>query len=213
MSVLQSHTYDQPQRAGKAGLKTALLAMVLTVPVMLGACTPPPTVKQEPPQITFSHLAPIRLDTRAVQVIKTYRAPFAAPNIDHVAPVPPIKVLQNWIADRLATTGGPASLTVEITDASLIEKPLARKGNLESTFKAQPVSEITGRLAVRLAIQGDDGSTANAEVITQQRQTLLDNLSLAERDQKLLDFVEGMGQDLNRQMEQEIRRHLTRFIR
>lgn len=213
MSVLQSHTYDQPQRAGKAGLKTALLAMVLTVPVMLGACTPPPTVKQEPPQITFSHLAPIRLDTRAVQVVETYRAPFAAPNIDHVAPVPPIKVLQNWITDRLATTGGPASLTVEITDASLIEKPLARKGNLESTFKAQPVSEITGRLAVRLAIQGDDGSTANAEVITQRRQTLLDNLSLAERDQKLLDFVEGMGQDLNRQMEQEIRRHLTRFIR
>ena len=61
----------------------------------LAACetTPPPP---KLPELTFTHLGPLKLNVARIDIVSKYRSPLRAPNVEHLFPTPPQKALRTW---------------------------------------------------------------------------------------------------------------------
>ena len=85
---------------------------ILIVMLALTACeTPGPPGY---PDITFSHLKPIKLDIGAVDYTQAYVPPAKLPNVDHLFPQRLTVVAKRWASERIAAVG-PISRIARIT--------------------------------------------------------------------------------------------------
>ena len=73
--------------------------IVGAVLVLVGCNAPPPVPKF--PEITYSHMAPIQLDVKRIEVVWAYAPPYAPPNVDHLFPTSPGRAAERWAYDRL----------------------------------------------------------------------------------------------------------------
>ena len=80
-----------------------LLCLILSGVALSGCTTPPPVRNLD--TISYSERPPIRLDVREIEIQRAYQPPNAAPNVDHLFPVPPAAGAQLWAADRLKAAG------------------------------------------------------------------------------------------------------------
>ena len=70
----------------------------LLVPLM--ACETP-VERGTFPDITFAHLPVIALDVAEIRIVKVYVSPLKHPHVEHEFPVPPLRVAERWVKDRL----------------------------------------------------------------------------------------------------------------
>ncbi|ANK82469.1 MAG: hypothetical protein TEF_18000 [Rhizobiales bacterium NRL2] len=188
--------------------------LVLSGGLAVAACeggTAPEPFEQPVPQVTFRHLPPIRLDAAALDVRQPFVAPGQPPNIEHLLPTPPARVAANWARDRLRAAGSGGQATYAILDASITETDLATDKSLQALFKTQQGSRFAGRIEVRIDVANARGR-GFAHAVVERSQTVRDDLTLNERDVVLVEFVEQMGRDLNRRLEDEIAEHLGDFV-
>src|SRR5690349_20397371 len=94
-------------------LRPAVLAIAATL--ALGACTSTPP-RPQARQISFANLAPISFDVARIEVVQQYQPPQVAPNVDHLAPVPPSDAIRRWANERLRAMGGSGTIRVIIKD-------------------------------------------------------------------------------------------------
>ena len=138
----------------KAAASAALL--------LLAACTVA-APSQQFPDLTYSHLEPIRLDVARVDIVDEYRPPLTAPNVDHRAPVPPAQAARNWASDRLIVSGGGARRAVfTIQEAPIIETELDRTTGLRGAFTKDQSERYDATVAVRLEIFNPGGRRADS---------------------------------------------------
>lgn len=179
----------------------------------LSACAGggPEQIVQPVPQVTFRHLPPIRLDVAEIDIRQPFVASGQAPNIEHLLPAPPARVAENWARDRLQAAGGDGLAVYSILDASVTETELETDKSLQALVKTQQGSRFDGRIEIRIDVS-NAGGRGFAQAIVTRSQTIRDDLTLNERDIVLVEFVEQMGRDLNRRMEDEIAQNLSGFV-
>lgn len=190
----------------KAAASAALL--------LLAACTVA-APSQQFPDLTYSHLEPIRLDVARVDIVDEYRPPLTAPNVDHRAPVPPAQAARNWASDRLIVSGGGARRAVfTIQEAPIIETELDRTTGLRGAFTKDQSERYDATVAVRLEIFNPGGRRAGiATALAKRGRTVAEDVSLNDRRQLWFDMTEGLMEDLNREMENNIRVFLSDYVR
>jgi len=189
----------------------ALVGIVAASFVAACAATPAP----EPhPDLTYGHLAPIHLNAASIDIQTRYIPPLRAPNVEHRAPVPPYVAIRRWGEARLKTRGTTNNQArLVILDASIKEAPLATKGGLKGAFVREQAARYDGRLAVLLEIRDPGGRqlafvTARAE----RSATVPEGASIAQRERVWLALTEDMMRDLNKQLEDNIRRHFAAYL-
>ena len=107
---------------------------VAVLAVAVSACqTPDPTPRYA--EITFSHLAKIKLDVGAVDYVQAYTPPSKIPNVDHLFPLRPSAVARRWAEERLEAAG-PISRVARVTlvDASVIGSALDTTQGIKGLF-------------------------------------------------------------------------------
>ncbi|MDF1721951.1 MAG: hypothetical protein P1U65_14865 [Minwuia sp.] len=163
------------------------------------------------PEISFRHLPAIKFAVATIEVEQTFVPSAQPPHIEQQLPVTPAQVARNWSRDRLQAAGTEGIARVNIIDASVRDVALKTDTSVTGLLKTQQESRLEGRVEIRIDITNPKGTGFTTAIATRS-QTLPEGLTLDQREQMQIDFVEALGQDMNRRLETEIRFNLTSFV-
>lgn len=180
--------------------------------LLAAGCQMPPQ-KQTFPALTYAHKGPITFNVGQVDVVSRYVSPMKAPNVEHLAPVPPNQALMQWGRDRLRADGGPGLVRFAVTEAKIVDVPLPIEGGVRGSLTRQQSDRFVATLAAEITVLDAQGTQrgfvrANAE----RSRTIAEGTPPAERDKVLFELTESVMNDMNSNLEQSIRLHLSRFI-
>jgi len=187
----------------------ALLCLVL---LALAACeTPPPETRF--PEMTFAHLGPIRLDVADIELVEAHPPPLKHPNVEHLAPTSPADAMRRWAADRLRATGGAGRAKLTIERADIVETALKKTGGVRGLFTTDQSERYDATLEVVLEVRDDQGRRSGfAKARASRSRTIAEDASAADRDRLLFRLTEELMADIDRTLEENIRRHLASFL-
>jgi hypothetical protein len=172
------------------------LAAVVLVAGGLSACGPgdTPLVAYAPP--SYDHLTPLRLNVVSLDIDDSWTPRPDSRDLGARAPVPPIAALRQMARDRLMASGNSGHGVFVIDDASLV----------------QSRDRYEGRLVVHLDVTTSDGTRSGyAEARVQRTQSIVNDQPNAARAE-LNAFVVKMMQDMNVELEFQIKRSLRSYL-
>jgi len=188
-----------------------LLCLILSG-FALSACAPPPPVRSLD-TISYSERPPIRLDVREIEIQRAYQPPNAAPNVDHLFPVPPAAGAQLWAADRLKAAGPLRRARFIVREAPVIEIPLARSGGLTGTFTIEQSERYEARLVAEIQILAEDGRVeASVTVEVTHYRTVPENLTLNERVRVWHEMTRALLDEMDRRFDATIKEALYAYL-
>jgi hypothetical protein len=194
-------------------VRLAGMLALLGPPALLAGCTPPAPPGQRFADITFQQYPKFEFAVGRVEIVREYVPPLAAPNVDHLFPVPPLRMAEQWARDRLGAAGGPGELRFVIKRASVVESSLPRTTGIRGAFTTDQSQRYDAVVEVEIEIRNERGYrdgvvSARAE----RRQSVAEDVSLAERERTWFAMTEALGRDLNQELERNIQSGLPRFL-
>jgi len=190
-----------------------MLFLALLAGGSLAGCASPPPPSQRFADITFQQFPKIELAVAKIEIVREYEPPLKPPNVDHLFPVPPLKVAEQWARDRLVAAGNSGELRYIIKRASVVESQLPMTTGVRGAFTTQQAQRYDAVIEVEIAIRDDHGyreGIATARV--DRSQTVAEDITLAAREQVWFRMTEDLGRDLNKELESRIRDGLPRFL-
>ncbi len=162
----------------------------LLLPFLLAACGGEPKVYKP---LRYDYLRPIDLAVKAIDIEQRFVPSGVAPDISQESPVDLIATLRRMGEDRLKPLGGTGRAVFSISDASLIKREDLVRGSMEATVE----------------ILTDDGQHAG---YAQARVTRRHTGHIDDLQQLLYDMVSGMMDDMNIELEHQIRTQLKTWL-
>ena len=192
-----------------------LLGVPALTAALLGACnTPEPRARFA--EMTFEHRGDLRLDVGAIEIQTEYRAPLAAPHIEHLFPVAPEAAMRRWARDRLAATGAPGRRARFIVkDARVIEEKLARTEGFRGAFTRDQTERYTITLEAALQIVGARGAAPEAFATARsvRSRTVAESVTVNQRERAWFELLEEAMRDLDVELESRIRGNFAQYLR
>lgn len=192
--------------------RRALVLAPLLALLGLAACTDKPAPVQDLPEVSFAHRPEIRLAVGDIETVRSFASSGQPPHIEADVPVAPLQVIDAWVRDRLRATGGQGYARVTVVDASMTEDVLKTDQSLTGVFKTQQARRIAARVEVRIDVETPGSASGFVTAIVTRDQTLPEGLTLQQRDEMLIAFVEALGRDLDQRLDSEIAGNLTAFL-
>lgn len=194
--------YRFNRRTALAGLSGLVLA---------GCTTPPPAPRY--PELTFTHLPPIRLDAARLEIVDGFKSPFALPNVEHLMPVSPAAAMRRWAQDRLLPVGSGGQIVFTVADAAVIETPLAATPGLRGAVTKDQSERYDARLEVLITVDGGDNRRRGEVTAEAMRsRTVPEGISLNEREKIWFQMTEDLVTNMNGELEAAIRLFLQPFL-
>lgn len=188
-----------------------LMLTALTALLLVGCATKLPEDRYPP--MRFQDLPPIAVNIAKIEVEEQYRPPLKAPNIEHEIPLSPMSVMRNWAQDRLKAVGTAGTGRFIITEASVVREALKKTSGIKGALTRDQDERFTARFKARLVVNTAGGlGSGFAEAFVERSQTVPENMTLKQRDDKLYAFIRAAGKEFNDEMELNIRRHLGPFL-
>jgi len=163
--------------------------------------------------ITFTHKDPILLDVARIEVIDQYQSPGISPNVEQEFPVSIEETAKRWARDRLKAAGSSGTATVRILDASVTEQQLEVEDGLTGLLTTDQSEKYSARLLIEIRAENPSRNlTGSASAEALRSRTVLEGLTLNEREKVWYEMAENISGDMDQQMEQAIRDHMSAFI-
>ncbi|HEX2113817.1 MAG TPA: hypothetical protein VHM01_05385 [Alphaproteobacteria bacterium] len=186
----------------------AVLAVVLA-----GCQTTPPAARF--PDLTYGHLGIMRFDVERVEIASEYQPPLRAPNVDHLFPTPPERVMRRWAQDRLAANGTPGRFVrFVILDAKVIETNLPRTTGLTGAFTKDQSQRYDLTLSAAIEVREDRGNfrTGYATASTSRSRTVREDITVNDREKVWFEMLEQAMNELNAELDRQVKANMTRFL-
>lgn len=190
-------------------VRTAFILVLFT----LNACV---TAGPQPsyPEITFSHLRPIKLNVAEIIYEPRYRPPILAPNIGHEFPTSPAKAVERWITDRLKAVGTAGQARIVVHQATGTESKLQVKKGLTGAFTTDQAWRYNVNVKVSIkAIEPNLKIATQATAVAQQSRTMPEDSSLSQREDVWFALTETVMRKFNTVFETQIRKDLAKLIK
>ncbi len=166
------------------------------------------------PEITFTHLSPIKLDVAEIIYSPRYHPPVKAPNVGHEFPTPPVAAAERWIADRLVAVGKSGQAKVVIRQATATENKLKIKKGISGAFTTDQAWRYEARVEITIkAVDPNRKLKSVASTSAKHSSTVAEDASLLEREDVWFALTEKLMRNFNQAFEAQIRKGLTKFIK
>jgi len=192
--------------------RVRLVTVLMTTFLLAGCEASLPS--QRLPDLTYAHLAPLTFDVGGVVTTLTYKAPLAAPNVDHLFPVPPADALRRWVNGRVKPGGDVGDVRLVIIDASVIESKLAQEKGLTGAFTKEQSERYEARIEAVLEIRDSGGARLGfAQTSVKRSTTVREDSNINERELAWFQLTEDLMNDFDLEMEKNIRRYLSKWLK
>jgi len=200
-----------PPSAGRP--VAAFLCGALLCGALLTGCTEPPPPSRRFAEITFQQYPKFNFTVGKIEIVREYVPPLHAPNVDHLFPVPPVQMAEQWARDRLVAAGGTDVLRYVIKRASVVESELPKTTGIRGAFTNEQAERYDAVVEVEIEIRNERGYRDGvASARAERRQTVAEDISPADRDKTWFAMTEALGRDLNGELERNIQAGLPRFL-
>lgn len=180
--------------------------------LILAGCTAPSPAPRYP-ELTFTHLPPIRLDAATLEVVDGFKSPFAAPNVEHLMPVSPAAAMRRWAQDRLRPVGNGGRIVFTIVEAGVTETSLAPTPGVRGVVTKDQSERYDAKLQVRISVDGGDNRRrGDVSADAMRSRTVIEGISLNEREKIWFQMTEDLVTDMNGELETAIRAFLQPFL-
>jgi hypothetical protein len=186
---------------------------VVLVTALAGCSTSPPP--QRFPELTYGHLGVMRLDVEKIEIASDYQAPLRPPNVDHLFPTPPERVMRRWAQDRLAANGTPGRYArFVITDAKVTETNLPRTGGVTGAFTKDQSQRYDLSMSAAIEVREDRGNfrSGYATASTSRSRTVREDITINDREKLWFEMLEQAMNELNAELERQIKGNMARFL-
>jgi hypothetical protein len=191
----------------------ARLGGALMCAALLAGCTQPPPPSPKHADITFQQFPKYNFAVGRIEIVREYAPPLRAPNVDHLFPVPPMQMAEQWARDRLVAAGGTGELRYVIKRASVVESQLPKTTGIRGAFTNEQTQRYDAVVEVELEVRNERGYRDGiASARAERRQTVGEDISLADREKTWFAMTEALGRDLNQELERNIQTGLARFL-
>lgn len=195
--------------------KMPLLAALFAGLVAIGGCaTPDPSVSL--PEITFQHAPALTLGVDRVEIVDAHKATFAAPNVEHKMATPPAKAMTIWARDRLKSVGGGTGTVARMTieKAAIKETKLPRTTGIKGAFTTDQEARYDLEMSAVVEIFDARGQrVGHSEARASRNQTTPEDATLNDLHKAWFAMMEAGLQDFDREMETNLRRFLSDWVR
>lgn len=165
------------------------------------------------PQISFAHLPTIGLQVSRIEVENLYITPTTRSHIEYKLPISLGATASNWGRDRLKALGHSGVVRLVVRRASLIEVPLKHSGGLKSVFTRDQSERYDAVIDILVELRDAAGKVrVTAESVATRSRSVSENISLVEREKLWFEMVNEMMVDLNKSLEQQIRKHMKNWL-
>lgn len=179
----------------------SLAALALALAAACAPLPPEPTY----PEITFRNQPQFRFDAAEVELVKAYKSPLKAPNVEHESPLLPAAVLRRWIADRVVAAGAERRVKATIEDASITETLLPINQDFEASFTTEQAARLDASLALRIELLDARGfQLAMVRAKSARARSLPEDATLRERDEVMFQLTEDLANDIDAIMSERI---------
>jgi hypothetical protein len=195
-------------------MKRRDFTFLLGAAVLAGCSTPPPRTRF--PDLTYGHLGQFRLDVARVEIVSEYRAPGRAPNIEHLLPVVPEQSLRRWAQDRVVATGTPGRFArFVIQEAKVTDTELPKTPGIRGSFTTDQTNRYDGVLSAALEIREERGNfrAGTASAWATRSRSVPENITVNDREKVWFELTEQLMNDINAELERQIRANLGQFLR
>lgn len=189
-------------------LRTFCTATLMAL-LLAGCETPVPA--RSFPDIGFLHKAPYKLDVATIEVEKQPPVPQDGKTV-HELPVTLDTVAEKWAQQRLTAAGQNGTAIVRIEKATIVEEKLAKTGGIRGAFTTDQTERYIGDLEMSVSLSNDRGQ-GTVKASAKKIRTIAEDATLAEREKLWFEMVERLARDVDEQMDQQIKAHLTEFLR
>jgi len=180
----------------------------------LAACGDAPALPKLPP-LTYASLGRFTFEAERIEVVQEYQPPLAPPNVEHLFQQRPTDVLRQWANDRLAVTGrGQHYVRFVIVDARVTETELPRSTGVRATFTNEQAQRYDGRIEAAIEVRQIRGNFRDgfATAAATRSRSVAENITLNERERVWYEMVEQMMQDVNAELDRQVRANMQRFM-
>lgn len=189
------------------------IALAFALAALLAACTetPPPEAF---PDLTYGHMAPIRLAVDRVEIASTFEPSFAAPDAEHLFPTPPQRAAERWAVDRLVAAGGDGPRAIFIVrEARVVETPISGTGGVAGLFTTDQEARYDATLEVELEIRDVAGQRlAFATARVTRTLSVLEGITLDARERTWLELTDILVRDMGAELEKNIAKYLGSYL-
>jgi len=194
---------------GRLTGKPVLALMALFLLVGCVATLP----SQRLPELSYGYLQPLVFNVGSVDMVMDYKAPMAAPNVEHLFPVPPATALRRWVDGRLKANGGDGVVRLIVTDASVVETMLPLQKGLKGVFTKEQSERYQARIEATLEIRDGAGRRQGfVRVNVERTTTVREDANVNERDLARFRLTEKIMKDFDAEIEKNIRRTLRKWL-
>ncbi|MBT4769859.1 MAG: hypothetical protein HOO00_04965 [Rhodospirillaceae bacterium] len=191
------------------------LASVFLAFFALAACqTPPPA--QAFPDLTWTHLKPYVFNVAEIEIKSDFKPDFKAPHVEHLFPLALDKAAMRWAEDRLHAGGAPergGRVVFTVNKAEAVEALLEKKKGVEGYFTDEESEQYNLSIEVSLEVLDERGYRSGYVVAGAKRsQSVLEDITLDEREKVWFEMTESLMQELNSQLEANIKAYLGGFL-
>lgn len=185
----------------KTRFSVTLAAAGIAASLALSGCmtSPPQSVMQ--PDLTFAQYQDVPLAVSRIEVLNMFQPKPAGQHVEHEFEVPPAAAAEKLAKTRLVAAGAGTGkiLRVFIDDAAVTRQNLAVRDDFVGTFTRQPSEKYAARVAMRFELVDEmapDIVLGRANISSDRATTILENTSLADRDQAYLNLTEALMRDI-----------------
>ncbi len=176
--------------------------------IFLAACS---SELKQVPTVDFSNKPPLFFNVATVEFIPAF-APIFEDKFRKTRSYPEFaSAIQNWSQHNFINRGTTGALIVTIEQADIKESSIPKKHQgLKGVFTYDPSEKYEGNLAVRLEIKDENGFTKESTLTsTSHTITVLENITLAKRDQKIADLMHTLIEELDSRLRDNVNENLT----
>lgn len=187
-----------------------LMAAVAVASVVATAGCEMATPRSDFPELTYAHLAPIRLDVSRIEIVSNYAPPLHSPNVEHLFPVSPAAAVERWGKDRLRAAGPKGLARLIVKRADVVEIPLEKSKGVRGLLTTDQAERYEATLDVEIEIRDERGfQDALVAASAKRSSTLKEGASALDRDRLWFRMTEALMTDINAELEAGIARHFS----
>lgn len=182
-------------------------AVPLVALLLLTACASEPVTP--PSAVNLSGMPPIKLDVMQVTVANEIQSPAAPPGVN-----PSLTDMVMAIAKaRLQAQGAEGTAQLTIKEAVVTEEQMPSDDGISSWFERGQDKRWQAKVAADMTVgQPGKGYTGSASAYATRSTTIPEDATPEERQAAWSRIINGLTQDLNVELEKNIRTYLTPVV-